>query len=132
MKNIILIFATMFLLASCNSGQGVEDLTLNNGEKWQVNAEMTPHIEQGNEILNDYLLQDNNNFQELATALKTQNNSLIKSCTMKGESHDELHKWLHPHMKLIEGLSKTSDPEEAKSIIKQIENSFNIYNDYFE
>ena len=71
-------------------------------------------------------------FQELAKALKTQNSSLIKSCTMKGASHDELHKWLYPHIGFIKSLSSTNDSKEAEKIIIQIKESFETYQKYFE
>ena len=51
---------------------------------------------------------------------------------MKGESHDELHKWLHPHIELIESLSKAESAEQASKIITDLQTSFSIYNQYFQ
>jgi hypothetical protein len=119
-------------MTACDSNYSISDLKLNNGDKWKVNAEMKPHIEMGNEILKTYLAQKGTNYHELAEDLKNQNNTLIKSCTMKGASHDELHKWLHPHMALIQDLSKARDSKEAELIVSRIEQSFKIYNFYFE
>lgn len=132
MQKLLFIWVSILLMTACNSNYNTSDLTLNNGEKWKVNTEMKPHIEQGNEILNDYLVQKRTNYQKLAEDLKSQNSSLIKSCTMKGKSHDELHKWLHPHMGLIEDLSNASNLKEAELIVAQIEQSFKIYKNYFE
>ncbi len=132
MRNLILIWVSISLLASCSSNQDTSDLMLNDGNKWKVNEEMTPHIQQGNEIMNTYLTEKKTDFQELAKALKTQNSSLIKSCTMKGASHDELHKWLYPHIGFIKSLSSTSDSKEAEKIIIQIKESFETYQKYFE
>jgi hypothetical protein len=79
-----------------------QTIELNNGEKWKVNAEMIPHILEGEEILAKY---DNTDYKTLAKQLKEKNSGLIKSCTIEGKSHDELHKWLHPHIELITTLS---------------------------
>ena len=122
----------MLLLLSCNSNHHSGEIELNNGEKWKVNEEMKPHIIKGSEILAEYIAQEDTDYESLAESLKTQNKNLIKSCTMKGESHDQLHKWLHPHMGLIANLSKADDLEEAKGIISQIDESFNTYQAYFE
>ena len=51
---------------------------------------------------------------------------------MKGESHEELHKWLHPHMQLIEELAQAKDSDEADPIIRDLEDSFNTYDSYFQ
>lgn len=132
MQKSIFILASVLLIAACHSHPDAGGLTLNNGEKWKVNAEMKPHIEQGNAILNAYLRQNSTYHKALAEALKNQNDNLIKSCTMKGKSHDELHKWLHPHIKLVEKLSKTDDSSEAAALVAQIEKSFRTYENYFE
>ena len=132
MRNLIIILMNILLLSACNSNHKTGNLELNNGEKWKVNVEMKPHIEQGNKIMNNYLLQKRTDYQELANDLKSQNKKLIKSCTMKGEGHDELHKWLHPHIELIKKLSNTKNLEEAESVVSQIEQSFTIYQKYFD
>ena len=56
----------------------------------------------------------------------------MKSCTMKGESHDELHKWLHPHMELVEELSKAKTDEKANELVSQLRESYQSYNQYFQ
>lgn len=107
-------------------------IALNDGEKWKVNAAMKPFIETSETILANYKAEGDKDFHALATRLKEQNSSLIKSCTMQGKSHDELHKWLHPHMELIEALEKAEDPEEADAIVVQLEKSFETYNQFFQ
>ena len=116
---------------SCNNPTNQKEIAieLNDGQKWKVNAEMTPHILDGEKILNEY---DNSDYKALAKELKAKNDSLIKSCTMNGASHDELHKWLHPHMGLVKELGKAKDEEKASPIIKQLKESFHTFNTYFE
>lgn len=111
---------------------GSETIKLNNGEKWAVNEEMKPFILDAEGILNQYTTRQSENYKILASQLKEKNGGLIKSCTMKGESHDELHKWLHPHMELIESLSKAESTDEANEIIAALQVSFASYNQYFQ
>ncbi|MBR9921999.1 MAG: hypothetical protein GYB31_14255 [Bacteroidetes bacterium] len=133
MRSLIAVSLSILFLTACNSeAPSTDGINLNNGEKWKVNAEMKPHIEKGKQILSNYISRDHNDHKALAKLLQNQNASLIESCTMKGESHDELHKWLHPHMELINDLANAADSEEASTIISQIEQSFKTYQTYFE
>lgn len=109
-----------------------EALKLSNGEKWVVNEEMKPFILEAEGILNQYIENQSQDYQTLAAQLKEKNSGLIKSCTMKGESHDELHKWLYPHIELIEALSKVETTEEANKFIVNLKASFSTYNQYFQ
>lgn len=93
---------------------------------------MTPHIERGHEILTAYIAQQGTDYKTLAESLKNQNDSLIRSCTMQGESHDQLHQWLHPHMSLINDLSKAGNEAEAEALVQELEQSFDRYQTYFE
>lgn len=113
-------------------GEESESIQLNNGEKWAVNEEMKPFILEAENILNEYLTSNSSDYKTLAEQLKEKNSGLIKSCTMKGESHDELHKWLHPHMELIEKLVECSNNDESVKIIEQLNASFKTYNQYFQ
>lgn len=107
------------------------DIELNNGEKWEVNEEMKPYVSNSQELLHDYIENQKNDYVALAEDLEQQNNLLIKSCTMQGKSHDELHKWLHPHMELVAALKNTSDENEAKILITRLQQSFGVYHQYF-
>lgn len=109
-----------------------ESIKLNNGEKWFVNDEMKPHIHEAEEILMEYEKNKPEEYRELAVILKEKNSALIKSCTMKGESHDQLHKWLHPHIELIDNLGKANNLTEANETISQLKKSFETYKNYFQ
>ena len=71
-------------------------------------------------------------YEILAEQLKANNDELVKSCTMKGTSHDELHKWLHPHMKLTTALLEAENEKEADKIIQKLKTSFDTYHQYFQ
>ncbi len=107
-------------------------LELDNGERWVVNSEMKPHLFESEELLNHYLDSGSSDYQTLAAELKEKNTALIKSCTMEGKSHDELHKWLHPHIVLLEELSQANSEEEANRLVSELQESFAIYHEYFQ
>lgn len=50
---------------------------------------------------------------------------------MKGTSHDELHKWLHPHLELTKELGEIKDAAKAKTIISELQGSYRNYHEYF-
>lgn len=109
-----------------------EAIELNDGEKWQVNEEMKPFIAESETLLKAFNASESADYKTLATQLKAQNTGLIKSCTMKGKSHDELHKWLHPYMGQLEKLSDAADQEQAEQHLAEIEQSFQTYHTYFQ
>ena len=107
-------------------------IELNEGAKWAVNAEMKPFILESESILNTYVANASTDYKTLAKELTDKNSGLIKSCTMDGKSHDELHKWLHPHMALIESLQDVDNADAADKIINELKSSFEIYNQHFQ
>ncbi len=117
---------------SDNTQLNEQDLTLNQGQKWQINKEMLPFIQAQENRLNAYINSKDSNYIALANSLNITNQKLIKSCTMTGESHEQLHHWLHPHIQLIDQLQKTEYLQASDSIIKQIQSSFNLYHQYFQ
>ena len=135
MKSLIMstLVLTAVIMVSCNTtgsqNQEQIEIALNNGEKWEVNQEMSPNILAGENILNNYTGDD---YKSLADQLKTQNKKLINSCTMDGKSHDELHKWLHPHMQLIESLGDADNISGANTLISQLKESYKTYHTYFQ
>ena len=140
MKNIFLISIITVLVACSPSSTQNETPTqehnnsikLNNGNRWIVNEEMKPFIENGITVLTTYISTNDTNFTQLAEELKNQNSKLISSCTMKGESHEELHKWLHPHLDLVKKLSQSANKKEADLIVKELEKSYQLYTQYFK
>ncbi len=107
-------------------------IELDNGEKWAVNEEMKPFLMKSEVILYSYNSSIDTNYLELAKKIKEQNNQLISSCTMKGESHDELHKWLYPHLQLVKALENAGTEKEAEKVNRRLKKSYKTYHQYFE
>ncbi|MEI2758417.1 MAG: hypothetical protein V9G42_03160 [Bacteroidia bacterium] len=109
-----------------------ETIELDNGQKWKVNEEMKPFVEEGKKILNEYIRNEDSDYTGLAAALSEQDNKLIESCTMEGKSHEELHKWLHPHLDIISDLESTKDTTQAKKLVEQLRASYVDFEKYFQ
>lgn len=107
-------------------------LRLNNGDKWLVNEEMKPFVVEAEAALGDFKATDTSDYKSLASKLDELNMGLIKSCTMKGESHDELHKWLAPHMEAITALGEANSSDEAKLLVDRLKESFVTYHQHFQ
>lgn len=115
-----------------HSSESMAPLEKNQGEKWQVNEEMKPYVQQGEESVITYIDEARTDYKQLAAHLKEQNELLIQHCTMEGKSHDELHKWLHPHMKKVDDLSRSKDDDEAMKKVHELLFSYQTYHEYFE
>lgn len=109
-----------------------ENMELDNGERWVVNEEMKPYLSASETLVTGYLGQASEDNRQLATDLKTQYKELIKSCTMTGKSHDELHKWLYPYINLVEKLNETTSKAEADELVAHINESFDVYHQFFQ
>ncbi|MCO5231707.1 MAG: hypothetical protein M9958_11205 [Chitinophagales bacterium] len=112
--------------------ESTNGIVLQNGAKWQVNNEMKPFVLKGEKAVNLYVQENGKNFNSLAIEVGELNNQLIKSCTMDGQSHDELHKWLEPHLELVKNLEEEKDSIKASEIVLQLQNSYQQYHQYFE
>jgi len=109
--------------------EGVK-LELNNGAKWNVNNEMKPFVTETETQLKSYN-SETGDYKMLGTNLNSTNEKLVKSCTMTGTSHDNLHVWLAPHMKEIEKLQKAENREDANKIVGELKESMEKYHQFF-
>lgn len=107
------------------------ELRLNDGKKWEVNKEMAPYITTPEQSVNVFLENKQTDYSVLAEKLKEQNSELIKSCTMKGPDHDELHVWLYPHLALVKKLEQETDPAKSQEIVLQLQKSYHNYHQFF-
>lgn len=150
MKKLLVFGLSVMLLWSCNNvteksaahqetenhaehqdDESSNSIELNNGEKWLVNEEMKPFVVKGEELVNTYIQEGKTDYKALAQQLKEQNDQLVKSCTMGGKSHDELHKWLHPHLEIIKVLQNETDATKASEIVLRLQHSYQQYHQYF-
>lgn len=132
-KYILFTLLTSVIITSCRelSENNDHELQLNNGVKWKINAEMVQPLNQGRKILNEFVNSGSEEYITLASKLTKQNDALISSCTLEGESHDQLHKWLHPHLGLVKQLSKAKSNDVAADLVDQLLMSYQEFDRYF-
>ena len=101
---------------------------LNDGERWQANAETTEGIRNMREITGEYLAQEEADIEKLKSELNREFKLIFERCTMKGESHEQLHNYLHPLKHRMEALDETSTRDDLTELQAYLEE----YGEYFE
>ncbi len=110
----------------------VNEINLNNGNKWQANMETTQGV--GNMLT---LVKSSDpkavaDYHNLAAKLNDEKNILVKKCTMNGTSHDNLHIFLHPLIEKIEALGKVSTMNKGSEITAAIKANLEGYYNFFQ
>lgn len=109
-----------------------KEIKLNDGAKWEANAATNEGVEKMQNTLNKEATSTIEDYHELAADLNVDKNYVIKNCTMKGASHDNLHVWLLPLITKIDALSETKSLDEASKIKQSLKENIDAYSDYFE
>lgn len=107
-------------------------IVLDNGEKWKVDDNMMIHIQNMEIEINSFDSQNENDYNNLAKSIDNHLDLLTGNCTMKGQAHDELHKWLLPFLDLSEEFSASQTIEEFTTNFEKIKTSFITFNTYFK
>ncbi len=82
--------------------------------------------------INEFEGDNVSNFKDLSKTTKANLSHLTASCTMTGQSHDELHKWLLPFFDLNSDLSKTENTNDGSKIVEDLQYELFVFNLYFE
>ena len=110
----------------------IQTIELNNGEKWKVDANMITHIRNMKNDVISFAKVEQKDYKVLSEKLQASIDLLTSNCTMTGQAHDELHKWLLPYMDLVEELSEAEDKIEAEKQFQEIQTSITTFNHYFQ
>ncbi|MDX1328296.1 MAG: hypothetical protein R3299_11390, partial [Arenibacter sp.] len=110
----------------------VEEMSLNNGTKWEANLETTTGIADMAKLVAETKTISVEDYRNLGNGLNEVKNNIVKECTMTGASHDNLHVFLHPLIQKIEQLQKTDDTETAAKIKESINGHLKSYYTYFD
>ncbi len=141
--NLILVFIAITLLISCgkqkeenhehSQSEKTEEhqhkeennLILNSGELWIANMETTQGIDNMIALMSSFSDKESvEAYAKLKINLDKEFGSILKKCTMKGESHDQLHNFLVPMQEMFEGL--------ASSDLKICKDSYDTLNDHLK
>lgn len=109
-----------------------EAIALNNGEKWKVDDNMMIYIKNMENDVNTFNTQRETDYETLAKKLAGNIELLTSNCTMKGQAHDELHKWLLPFIDLSDEFSDSKTEQETAASFQKIKASFVTFNTYFQ
>jgi len=107
-------------------------LQLNNGNLWEANLETTAGIDNMKLLIKSF--SEGDNMEAYATVkqnLEKEFGTIIAKCTMTGEAHNQLHKYLVPMKDLFDGLA-SSDLEIRKASLNKINIHLEEYTKYFK
>ena len=128
MKKALLKYLLILLMLSnysCNkqeknsSNYQKNIISLNNGNPWKASPETTNGIENMKKIMASFNIDSNLNlYDKLADDLTEEFLIILEKCTMKGESHDQLHNYLLPIKIMFKDLLNTNIKERQKTFYK--------------
>ncbi|TYB76307.1 hypothetical protein [Bizionia myxarmorum] len=110
----------------------MEEIQMDNGAKWAANIETTDGVNDMLKMISEAKTETVDDYLSLANKLNERKNTLVKECTMKGPSHDNLHVFLHPLIEKIDMLLKTETTAQGSETLESITANLNAYNNYFE
>jgi len=106
-------------------------LQLNNGNLWKANIETTEGIETMKNLMISFSKQENMEVNSnLKQDLEKEFGTIIAKCTMTGEAHTQLHKYLLPMRDLFGGLA-APDLATRKASFDKINTHLKAYSKYF-
>lgn len=152
---IIFLFVAGFILFGCNSdsnknikvqkdslvveehhhNEEADAIQMDSGKKWVIVPEMMKYLRNIENAVAEFPKKENHSFDDykiLAQLIEKNLESLTSNCTMTGQAHDELHKWLVPFLDLSKEFSESKNQEEAKNNFQKVKESFEVFNKYFE
>lgn len=107
-------------------------IVLNNGKRWIANPETTDGIKKMVLIIKSFPKESNTEeYITLNKELETEFTTIFQKCTMKGESHEQLHNFLKPMIVLFDNL-KSTDKEVRIESVDHLKKHLSTYQNYFE
>lgn len=106
--------------------------SLNNGSLWSANVETTTGINNMINLMSSFSKNESiDDYAKLKDNLEAEFNMILKECTMKGESHNQLHNFLVPMKEMFEGIG-SSDLEICKTNFDTLNKHLTEYTNYFK
>ena len=109
-------------------------LMLDKGKKWMVDDPTRMHVSNMEKAIQDPAIEkaDMQFYQSLAGFLKENIGKLTADCSMTGQSHDELHKWLYPFIESTKEFSEAKNTEQASASLTKLKQSLAKFHEFFE
>lgn len=116
-----------------SKGQGwMNDMSLNEGKKWEANKETTDGVANMLELLEETDASTTKAYQKNGELLKEHIDLVLNQCTMKGESHDQLHTFLVPLISKVDKLKSVDMDKKGAKIQRKIKEHLKAYDTYFK
>jgi len=136
MRFFTLVLTSLFLaIANFSFAQehdhSKEAIELNNGKKWKVDSNMMTHIKQMESDVKTTTSAKNKDFSTLNTQLLKGIAALTSNCTMTGQAHDELHKWLVPFIGTVNEFNDKLNVKEQQLWFAEVQDAMKEFNTYF-
>jgi len=101
-----------------------EYLSLNNNYKWQMDTHTRNSIGKMIAISEDKSLSS----KDIGVQIQKELNILFNGCTMQGDAHNELHKFLQLYIPVVNQLKETGNDTD----LNKLKNQLIIYQKYFK
>lgn len=112
-----------------------DTLALNNGDKWKADSATNHNVIKMKMIAENFSVApfpSMDEYKMVAADLQTSIDTMMRQCSMKGEPHDQLHKWLEPLIKETKELKNAGDTTQARPLFTSINERIHNYKNYFE
>ena len=107
-------------------------VTLNKGEKWTANKETTEGINKMALLISGLPpVPKPGDYRSLKTNLETEFNLIVQKCTMTGEAHEQLHRYLVPMTVLFKKLD-SEDMDVCNRTIVELKQHLTEYGAFFQ
>lgn len=114
-----------------NAAVWKDDISLDEGRMWKANQETTEGILAMSSLVENSSPSNVEEYRELGNSLNEKINEVIKKCTMKGPSHDNLHIYLQPLIEKIAALQEAPTTQKAEELVGEIRQHLKDYHSYF-
>ena len=105
-------------------------MSLNNGERWEANAETTTGVNNIIQLTNDFNGSTKADYEALSASLESEFQMIFQKCTMTGEAHEHLHTFLLPMKSMFETL-KGEDENMRVETLEKLKEHLTQYDKFF-
>jgi hypothetical protein len=107
-------------------------LKLNDGQKWKADSSTKAGVEAMQKIVDKHAPSDSlRAYQTLGDTLNGEFQRIFERCSMEGPGHDQLHNFLLPIKKDIQGL-RSEELKQAKEAKRSLGKRLPKFDEYFE
>ncbi len=133
----LLPLGVALLTCGCQTGAnhqaaGGLALELDHGKKWVMPPAMKARMTDIQTAVRALAAAPQPDHAALAEKIQHELGELAANCTMTGQAHDELHRWLMPFLGLSAEYVAAKDPAVQAEKYREIQRSLEVFNRYFK